>query len=89
MKQGKHNLKTENLELSIIQPMYNEEQVIRESVTCLINAMKDFPLPWELILVNDGSTDSTLEIIDQMVHDNKSLKIISRSEEHTSELQSH
>ena len=50
------------IELSIVAPMYNEAENIEITVSRLTNAMKDFPGKWEMIFVNDGSTDQTLEI---------------------------
>ena len=45
--------------ISIIMPVYNKELYIRESITSVINqSFKD----WELIIVNDGSTDNSLSI---------------------------
>lgn len=45
--------------LSVVVPLYNErpnaEPLVRE--VCL--ALADYPAPWELILVDDGSTDGT------------------------------
>ena len=47
------------MKLSIIIPVYNEEKTILK----LINNIKsiNFPINYELIIVNDGSTDSTSE----------------------------
>jgi cellulose synthase/poly-beta-1,6-N-acetylglucosamine synthase-like glycosyltransferase len=46
--------------LSIIVPAYNEEKTIVESVRSLINLK--FPLI-EIVIVNDGSNDTTVEVI--------------------------
>ncbi len=61
----KEKVKMESLseiELSIVTPMYNEAENIETTINRLTNAMKDFSGQWELIFVNDGSTDQTLEI---------------------------
>ena len=50
------------IELSIVTPMYNEAENIETTINRLTLAMKDFPGKWEMIFVNDGSTDKTLEI---------------------------
>ncbi|WP_193427069.1 glycosyltransferase family 2 protein [Pararhizobium polonicum] len=49
-----------SIELSVVVPIYNEEESVRPLVTRIREAMADFGKPWELILVNDGSTDATL-----------------------------
>jgi len=50
------------IELSIVAPMYNEAENIETTISQITNAMKDFLGKWEMIFVNDGSTDQTLEI---------------------------
>lgn len=47
--------------ISVILPVFNEEKYIRKSIESVLNQnMSDF----ELIVVNDGSTDDTLKIIE-------------------------
>ena len=45
--------------LSVVVPMYNEEESVAPFVTQLHEALAEYRHPWELILVNDGSTDAT------------------------------
>lgn len=47
-------------EISVIIPVYNGEKTIKETIKSVLN--QSFKL-LELIIINDGSTDSTLEII--------------------------
>lgn len=46
--------------VSVICPMFNEGEKIRENLSKLFDALHHLPYPWELILVNDGSTDNSL-----------------------------
>lgn len=48
------------IELSVVIPVHNEEDNIAPLVERMCEALKDFGKPWELILVDDGSTDATL-----------------------------
>lgn len=65
------------MKLSIIIPSYNEEGNIIELNKKLNNTLKDFD--YELIYVNDGSTDKTLENIKKISKDNDNIKYISFS----------
>ena len=56
---------TANPTISIVAPVYNEEEGIREFIGAVAKTMHAQPLDWELVLVNDGSTDRTLEIIQE------------------------
>jgi glycosyltransferase involved in cell wall biosynthesis len=51
--------------ISIAAPVYNEEEGIREFIGEVTKTMRAQPLAWELVLVNDGSTDNTLEILQE------------------------
>ncbi|OCP00822.1 MULTISPECIES: glycosyltransferase family 2 protein [unclassified Ensifer] len=48
------------IELSVVIPVFNEEDSIQPLITRVCDALSGFPLPWELILIDDGSTDRTL-----------------------------
>lgn len=49
-----------DVELSVVVPVHNEEESIAPLVDRVCGALKDFGKSWELILVDDGSTDNTL-----------------------------
>lgn len=49
-----------DVELSVVVPVHNEEESIAPLVDRICGALKDFGKPWELILVDDGSTDATV-----------------------------
>jgi glycosyltransferase involved in cell wall biosynthesis len=50
--------------LSILMPVFNEEQRIGEAVKQALGV--DYPCDVELVVVDDGSTDGTLGLLDQM-----------------------
>ena len=45
--------------LSVVVPMYNEEDNALLMVARVDEALADYPHPWELIMVDDGSSDAT------------------------------
>jgi glycosyltransferase involved in cell wall biosynthesis len=48
------------MELSLVVPIFNEEESVGPLIARIEEAMAGCPYPWELILVDDGSTDATL-----------------------------
>jgi glycosyltransferase involved in cell wall biosynthesis len=45
--------------LSVVVPMYNELAHVEPLITAVQTALGDYPWPWELIVVDDGSVDGT------------------------------
>lgn len=53
-------LKPSAIEISLVVPVFNEQESVGPLIERVCEAMEDFGKPWELILVDDGSTDATL-----------------------------
>ncbi len=49
--------------LSIVIPMYNEEDNVRPMATAVNEALSQYRNPWELIIVDDGSVDKSIPIM--------------------------
>ena len=58
------NNKSETIDLSIIVPAYNAANTIEECVRSVINQKCKYS--YELIIVNDGSTDNTLALVEKI-----------------------
>lgn len=56
-------------EVSLTMPCYNEEACIGETAPALVHAFQAAGIGLELVLVDNGSTDRTGEIIDEMIAD--------------------
>jgi len=54
------------VEVSIVTPMHNEELCVREFHRRMGATLQDMGVSYEIILVNDGSTDKTPEIIREL-----------------------
>ncbi len=64
-------------ELSIFFPFWNEEKNIEKVVRAAIPVAEKLAQKWEIIMVDDGSTDKTLEIAQKLAAKNPNLQIVS------------
>lgn len=55
---------------SIIIPLFNEERRLAKTAPAIFNFFKNHAQKTELIFVNDGSTDATLQMLHQYAKDN-------------------
>ncbi|MEG1771824.1 MAG: glycosyltransferase family 2 protein [Clostridia bacterium] len=65
--------------LSLIVPVFNEEEVVDISFEKLNEAMKNIGYDYEIIYVNDGSRDNTMKSLRNLAKVNKQLKVLSFS----------
>lgn len=56
-------------DLSVVVPCYNEEECLRDTIPPLAAAFAEAGVDVELVLVDNGSTDSTGEVIDSLIED--------------------
>ena len=66
------------MKLTIVSPCYNEAEVIQtfyEKLVDVVSQLKD-EIDYEIILVDDGSTDATPEILKQIAADNPAFKAV-------------
>lgn len=61
--------------ISVIMPVYNSSQYLEEAIQSVVNQNYQH---WELICVDDGSTDNSLEIIERYRNENINIKIYSQ-----------
>lgn len=61
--------------ISIIVPIYNEEKYIKKCVSTIISQEYS---NWELLLINDGSTDGTYSIIETLSKIDPRIKVINQ-----------
>ena len=66
-------------ELSIVVPLYNEEEVIGELKQRLTAVLEKCTQSFEVILVNDGSIDNTLSLARDICRDDPRFKLVSFS----------
>ncbi|MCY3036068.1 MULTISPECIES: glycosyltransferase family 2 protein [Aerococcus] len=63
------------MQFSIIMPVYNVENYLERSINSILNqSYKD----WELIIVNDGSKDSSKKICEEFANNDNRIKLINQ-----------
>ncbi|MCX6705308.1 MAG: glycosyltransferase family 2 protein, partial [Candidatus Woesebacteria bacterium] len=57
-------------------PVYNEEATVQKVILATKNVLQEVAEEWELIIVNDGSTDSSPELIRELAGSEKRIRIV-------------
>lgn len=72
-----HTMKIDSL--SAVIPVYNEEQIIKESISLLASTLEGSCKDYEIVIIDDGSQDGTANLLSDLVSNVKGLKIIRSS----------
>lgn len=62
--------------LSVIVPCYNEERAVRQTVEQVRQVLAALECPAEMIFVDDGSTDCTGAILDELAQSSPCLRVV-------------
>ena len=62
--------------ISVVVPAYNEEKRIRPSLMEACSFLDNTPLDYEMIVVDDGSSDRTSEVVRDLSSDTPNLKLL-------------
>lgn len=65
--------------LSAMMPAYNEEEILPIALDEAIEALDAQVTTWELVVVDDGSTDRTPEILEQYCRNEARLRVVTNS----------
>jgi glycosyltransferase involved in cell wall biosynthesis len=63
------------VELSVVVPLYNEEENVRPLVEAVRDALEGWGRPWELVLVDDGSHDGTAATAAALARDDERVRL--------------
>jgi len=66
----------EMIEISVVVPVYNEEGNLPRLIPKLIGVLKSLGRSWEMIFVDDGSTDGSTKILRDMASEHPSLRVV-------------
>lgn len=61
--------------LSVIVPVFNEEEILEQSIFSIKNSLDGLNLEYEIILIDDGSRDGTGEICDSLSKKIKEIRV--------------
>lgn len=54
--------------ISLVIPVYNEAKIIKDNITKIIDFLNKQKYKWEIVIVDDGSIDETIKIVDKFVN---------------------
>jgi glycosyltransferase involved in cell wall biosynthesis len=62
--------------VSIVIPLYNEEESLRELTQKLVSVLTGMRTSYEIIFVDDGSTDGSFQVLKELHGENRAIKVI-------------
>lgn len=65
--------------ISVVVPIYNEEELISTFHAAVATAMRDIGEDWEVVYVNDGSRDSSLELMKDLQKQDSHIVVVDLS----------
>ena len=67
------------MQLSVVVPVFNESAVLPSFLQQLLPVLDQCSPDYEILFVNDGSTDGTLPLLTEWARNNPAIKVISLS----------
>ena len=65
-----------SVELSVVIPLYNEEQNVAPLLAELSAILASMPVPHEVVLIDDGSADGTFEVLRRIQKSHQHVRVI-------------
>ena len=66
----------EKIEISVVVPVYNEKENLIELNNSLINVLNKLNKNYEIIYIDDGSTDGSGNLLEELSKNNEKIKVI-------------
>src|ERR1700692_3638302 len=64
---------------SLVLPVFNEEQMIAQTISAVLNVVLGWTRDFEVIVVNDGSTDATATLLDKLCEGDQHVHVVTHS----------
>lgn len=68
----------QSISLSLIVPAYNEEELIEKAVSTNLKILGESGIDFEVIVIDDGSTDNTLNIVEEHFSNHERVFVVSK-----------
>jgi len=65
-----------NCEFSLVLPVQNHADIIASVVEKIVKILKKIKIDYELVIVENGSTDNTLKVLKNLARKNKKIKVV-------------
>ena len=62
------------MDITVVVPLYNEAESLPELASWIERVMKDNNFSYEVLMINDGSTDNSWEVIERLHSENPAVK---------------
>ena len=62
--------------VSLVIPMFNEEENIEHAIACAAEALEDCSDDWEIIIVDDASTDQSAAIVERLASSEPRIRLL-------------
>lgn len=69
-QRGEHSL------VSVVLPVYNEAKVLPTLLASLLTSLARAQVAYEILFVNDGSSDNSPQVLDRLATENESVRVI-------------
>jgi dolichol-phosphate mannosyltransferase len=70
------------MKLSVVMPARNEQDCIAGTLTQFAGALKDAGVPFEIVVVDDGSTDRTGECVLEVARAHPEVRLVTNTDRH-------
>lgn len=70
-------MREKNVDVSVIIPMFNEEENAKSTLDRITRVLDSTTKSWEMIAINDGSTDHTQKVVEEYSRFNRFVRLIS------------
>jgi polyisoprenyl-phosphate glycosyltransferase len=76
MSNSRTSLRDKSGLISVVVPCFNEEEVLRDTAQRLVAVLELLPLRFEIVYVDDGSTDATPDLLRQFAAKDERIRVV-------------